>query len=396
MSSTKKVLCFFIFASLVFEISKFYSFTANYSSWQYSDWLINYEGGFVRRGFIGEILYLFHKLLFIDLDKIILFFVVSIYISISFFLFKSIQYIENNYENILIFLSPGFFIYPIMNSGVIGRKDILFIFCIAFFVFFEKKINNKYLFSSLIVSIIILCLSHAIFIFYSPYLIFLYILIKYNRNLKVKKLEFFLILITILILAFSIQHFSGSEFIIKEICLSAKEFVTKNCGITGQIFWLNTTLDYRISLHLNVFKGIFPNNLFVYFLSTILVFFFISVRLKNSKFDSVILNSKFITPLSIIILLFILTAPVYILGRDWGRYIYLSYSSSFFIYIFCLKEKILIFKKYNFLWLHGLNKISLVIFTFIFCFSWSFAFYDANSFKITLKKPIYSLLKKIR
>ena len=26
-----------------------------------------------------------------------------------------IEYIENNYENILIFLSPGFFIYPIMN-----------------------------------------------------------------------------------------------------------------------------------------------------------------------------------------------------------------------------------------------------------------------------------------
>ena len=64
MSSTKKVLFFLILATLVFEISKFYSFAENYSDWQYSDWLINYEGGFVRRGFIGEILYFFHKSLF--------------------------------------------------------------------------------------------------------------------------------------------------------------------------------------------------------------------------------------------------------------------------------------------------------------------------------------------
>jgi hypothetical protein len=131
-----------ILATLVFEISKFYSFAENYSDWQYSDWLINYEGGFVRRGFIGEILYFFHKSLFIDLDKLIFSFVILIYIFISFFLFKSIEYIENNYENILIFLSPGFFIYPIMNSEVIGRKEILFIFFIAFFFFFLNNINN--------------------------------------------------------------------------------------------------------------------------------------------------------------------------------------------------------------------------------------------------------------
>ena len=396
MSSTKKVLFFLILATLVFEISKFYSFTENYSSWQYSDWLINYEGGFVRRGFIGGILYFFHKSLFIDLDKLIFSFVILIYIFISFFLFKSIEYIENNYENILIFLSPGFFIYPIMNSEVIGRKEILFIFFIAFFVFFEKKINNKYLFSSLIISIIILCLSHAGFIFYSPYLIFLYILIKHNRNLKIKKLEIFSILLTILFLAISIQYFSGSEIIIEQICLSVKEFVSENCGKTDQIAWLDSKLDHRIFFHLSVFKEIFPNNLFIYFLSIILVFFFISIRLKNSKFNNMILNSKFITPFFIFILLFIFTFPVYILGRDWGRYIYISYSSTFFIYIFCLKEKILTFKKYNFLWIHKLNKISLVMFIILFCFSWTFPFYDAKSFKITLKKPIHSLLKKIK
>ena len=75
MISTRKILSFLILGTLVFEISRFYSFVENYSSWQYADWLINYEGGLVRRGFIGEILYLIHKLLLIDLDKIIFCFV---------------------------------------------------------------------------------------------------------------------------------------------------------------------------------------------------------------------------------------------------------------------------------------------------------------------------------
>ncbi len=265
-----------------------------------------------------------------------------------------------------------------------------------FLFFLKKKINNKYLFSYLFISIIILCLSHSGFIFYSPYLIFLYILIKHNRSLKIKKLEIFSILLTILFLVIFIQYFSGSEIIIEQICLSVKEFVSENCGKTDQIAWLDSNLDHRIFFHLYVFKEIFPNNLFIYFLSIILVFFFISIRLKNSKFNNMILNSKFITPFFIFILLFIFTFPVYILGRDWGRYIYISYSSTFFIYAFCLKEKILTFKKYNFLWIHKLNKISLVMFIILFCFSWTFPFYDAKSFKITLKKPIHSLLKKIK
>ena len=48
MSLTKKILCFFILISLVFEISRFYSFTIDHSTWEYGDWLINYQGGFVK------------------------------------------------------------------------------------------------------------------------------------------------------------------------------------------------------------------------------------------------------------------------------------------------------------------------------------------------------------
>ena len=60
------------------------------------------------------------------------------------------------------------------------------------------------------------------------------------------------------------------------------------------------------------------------------VFLWIGVPVLGLLFGD--LYAKF-NPLSILVLLFIFTSPVYYLGSDWGRYIFISYSGSFFLYI---------------------------------------------------------------
>ena len=65
---------------LTFHISEFpnkYTFT---------DWLINYEGGFVRRGLLGQIIFNLSKFLNFQIKFIMLFFQIAIY-SIYFFFF---------------------------------------------------------------------------------------------------------------------------------------------------------------------------------------------------------------------------------------------------------------------------------------------------------------------
>ena len=158
MTIKSRFLYLIILFCLVFQISKFYSFYTEYSAWQYVDWLINYQGGFVRRGLIGEFLFQIHNMINFDLDILIFSFVSFLYLIVSFFLIKTIKYLENSQLNTLIFLSPGFFLYPIMNSEVIGRKDILFLLIIAFFVFFEKRLNNRNLFIVLILLVFFLSL----------------------------------------------------------------------------------------------------------------------------------------------------------------------------------------------------------------------------------------------
>ena len=98
-----------LIVTLIFQISKFYTFYLEYSDWQYADWLINYQGGFIRRGFIGEILFKTQDFLSLELDILVFNFVTLLYLVLTIVLIKSVKYLENSKIDILIFLSPGFF-----------------------------------------------------------------------------------------------------------------------------------------------------------------------------------------------------------------------------------------------------------------------------------------------
>ena len=383
MTIKSRFLYLIILFCLVFQISKFYSFYTEYSAWQYVDWLINYQGGFVRRGLIGEFLFQIHNMINFDLDILIFSFVSFLYLIVSFFLIKTIKYLENSQLNTLIFLSPGFFLYPIMNSEVIGRKDILFLLVTAFFVFFEKRLNNKNLFVVLILLVFFLSLSHSIFLFYTPYLFFLFFLIKSVRKVKITFTEIIISLISLFIIFFLIYFNQGDELIVSEICNSVKNFVNSDCEIRGQMFWLGNNAESHISVQYVNF-----NHFLIYLLSIILVYFFIFIKFYNSKFKINNLNINKLNPALLLLILFLLTLPVYYLGSDWGRYIYLSFSGSFFIFIFCIKEKLFL-KNYEI----KFNKIFFILLVIIYSFSWTFPFYHAEQIKFTLKKPILEIVE---
>ncbi len=382
MTIKSKFLYLIILTSLVFQVSKFYSFYTEYSAWQYVDWIINYQGGFVRRGLIGEFLFQIHNFINLDLDILVFIFVSLLYLIISFFLIKTIKYLENSQLNTLIFLSPGFFLYPIMNSEVIGRKDILFFLVAAFFVFFEKKLNNKNLFVLLILLVFFLSLSHSIFLFYIPYLFFLFFLIKSIRKVKVSFAEIIIFSTSLFVIFFLIYFNQGDEFIVSEICKSAKNFVTSSCETHGQMFWLGNDAKSHISVQKIKF-----DHFLIYLFSLILVYLFIFIKFYNSKFKIEYLNINKLNPAFVLLILFLFTLPVYYLGSDWGRYISLSFSGSFFIFIFCVKEKLFL-KNYEI----NLNRIFFTLLVLFYSFSWTFPFYHAEQIKFTFKKPILKII----
>ncbi len=378
--------------ALIFQISKFYTFYLEYSDWQYADWLINYQGGFIRRGLIGELLFTIQNFLSLDLDILVLCFVILLYLVLTIVLIKSVRYLENSKIDTLIFLSPGFFLYPIMNSEIIGRKEIFLFVILGLFVFLEKYIKDRYLLGLTIFIVLVLSLTHTGLLFYSPYLLFLFFLIKVYRNKKTSFFEILIISISLLII-FSLIYFNqGSKDQVIEICNSIKNFVKDNCISRGQFLWLYSPMSDYINVKSRINLSI---NFVIYFSSLFFVFIFFSIKLYLSKFKSNnnLLNS--INPFIIFFLLFLCTLPIYIAGIDWGRYISMSYFSTFFIYIYLIKQKMIIFNSKKFFFERTFSKNIFFIFIFIYAFTWTFPFYGGNNFKFTLKKPLISIFKII-
>ena len=109
------------------------------------------------------------------------------------------------------------------------------------------KIHQNIILPLFLVVITILTLSHSAFIFYAPFFLILFILIKKNRNLEISATEIFIISLSFFLLVFLIYISNGSEIHIEKICASVKEFVSKNCGLTDQISWLNSSIDNYIN-----------------------------------------------------------------------------------------------------------------------------------------------------
>ena len=78
-----------------------------------SEWLINYQGGFVRRGLTGEFFFYFSKFLNLDLKFTILIFQIFIYLLYFLLIYKLIVGIYLNKFFILIFFSPVFLFFPL-------------------------------------------------------------------------------------------------------------------------------------------------------------------------------------------------------------------------------------------------------------------------------------------
>jgi len=384
-------IIFLISFAFLFQAGKFYTFYLEYSPWQYGDWLINYQGGFIRRGLIGELFYSIYKLTNIKLDLIIFTSVILFYLLFSLILIKSSRYFVKSKLDYLLFLSPGFFLYPVMNSEIIGRKDIILVLMVGIFVFFKDIFRKNLNYIIAILSIIFLTLSHSGFLFYSQYLIAIYFFSQIKINKKVENWKFAVYVVLILGLGILVNLFPGNETQVIKICNSVSSFSQDNCTNSGQIGWLiNNMSNY---LYEKIEFGLFTliNQFIIYLISFCFIFIFLFKKIENSKFIISFKNIKNLKPIKLFIILILISLPIFILGRDWGRYIYLSYSCSIFLYIFLLKNNLIVLNRLNTPKFFK-KKIIFLFFVFIYSFFWSVPFYDAKFFKFTLVKPIVNLI----
>lgn len=326
----------------------------------FTEWLINYQGGYVNRGFLGQITFYISNIFNIDLKFIILFFqgfIYTIYFVLFYFLISKIKV---NFFWILIIFSPILLSYPLIELMVLGRKDT---FVICLFIIFSM-INYKSLdslFFYFIVCFGISCFIHEITIFYIfHYFFIIYLYAKLIFKVKMNKLHILAILIFISFLLY-LNLYLDNFVVVEDIVNSYNyEIITVNAGAFSH---LKPTLNSVLLGTLGHIKFInILKYLLIIFLNSIPFLFF--VKIKNYE------QLKYFSSKNVFLIFFILSLPVYALVMDWGRVIYINYNFFIILLLFFFRFNFINLKDFNIKLKKLTNKSKIVILIFI-CFIFS-------------------------
>ena len=381
--------CVFI-VSFITVASNFYKWVSKKSFYEYSDWLINYQGGLARRGFIGEIFFQIHNNLNLNLSYVVFFFVIVFYIIFFYLLYKKTTSIKLNFLNTLIIFSPLSFIYLAFNQTMAGRKEILFFSLVAIFFSFFKNLKFHQIKYWIIGISIVAGLTHAGFLFYIPYLILFFVFFHSTKT----KLEIFLQIFPIgvfYVFIFGILMFSTtiSKPDINLICDSISLYVNKcpedtylsfvNNYSNKEVFFI--TMGYVFNFNYLIK---YPIYFIVSFAPLYLGFKNLKNLDKNFKIKKLIFYLMFCT---------LCTIPAFLFGADYGRYIHWQYIIILFIYLHCLSSRKIFQNNINFFFDKKIKKYILFLIVFFYGFFWTVPHSGPANIKfLSIYKKIFSTL----
>jgi len=381
IKNNKILLTYFLYLILGFIFFLTFHLNEFPIKYTFTDWLINYEGGFVRRGLLGQIVFELSKLLNIQIKFLILIFQISIYLIYFLLFFLLLSKRETNFFWLLIIFSPISFLYPMAELEALGRKDI---FVITSFLIFS--IINYRSFSSLLFSFIFIftlsCLIHEITFFYIFHYLFVFYVknkIFINQKLNIKHyLVSFLSLGVLLYLNLYLHNF----VIIEDIVNSYNyENLT---ALSGSFSHISPTID---SVFFKTFSKINIVTIarygFLILISTIPFIYFIKIK---SDYENKYFNFQ-----NIFISNILLSIPLYLLIFDWGRVIYINYNFFIIIIIFIFNSN-LINTKYLQKKLEVISKPIKILFFIFICLSFSPKLLITDDLG---SKPLYKSATKI-
>ena len=336
-----------------------------------SEWIINYEGGFTRRGFTGQIVILLSRLFESDLRWTIFLsqsFFCTTYFFLLWHLFKDLK--TNRIINLSIF-TPIFILYPIAEIEVLARKEIIVFTLFLIYILFPSHHWLKNILLILFSFFSILIWEPTLFFF--P-LIFLYLIIE-NKIDKVdlKLVKFILLMSPGVLLALYIiaNPLSDNQW---EVMVSVlNDEFNQRCYMSCELLNTKSTLIQQFQQGNSDYYSF--EVIFRYSLIIIIGFYPLALLLKNSVIRSknliILRNFKnLLIPLCIAIFPVIL---LFVMGYDWGRWVNISYVISALIY-FSLMNNDKISLNINSLKKNFLYKLKgkvFVIFFIIFCFGWN-------------------------
>ena len=345
-----------------------------------SEWIINYQGGLTRRGFLGEICFHVAKLFNTELRFVIFIFQSSFFVFLLILNFYFFKKIKHNILTVFAIFTPIFILYPVAEIEVLARKEIfLYAYFLGVIYLCDIKNNyNRYLDKYILFVTPIVCLIYEQVALFFPFVV---ACLVFHKKIKTFKLFFKTLLLfvpALLIVAYFFifpLSLDNHEIMKQSLMINFNE----NCYMSCHLLRVNDLdkLGYIVSSNF----GDIPFNtiilwIFRYFMIFLIGFFplfFLSAHSKikdNNFFSTFKLNN-------VLALMFFLYLPIiiiFIVGADWGRWIGMLISFATYFYFFLYKNNYvdvdfeMMSKRLAFFE----NKKILVIIVFIiFAFGWN-------------------------
>ena len=366
---------FFIYLSLLFLFGIFWLYikhsVGNDST--ISEWIINYQGGFIKRGLIGEICFQIAIHFDLSLRFVIFLFQSLIY---SIFLILIYRFFRNIPTNLIIILSiftPIFLLYPVAEIEVLARKET-FIF-IGFLLFlnisnFNYSSNLPLFYVFFVLPII--CLIWEPVVFFFPFIASVLIIrLRHNQiTALLSKITISFIPALIVAMIIATNPITPENHLIMESSL--KENFGEDCYMACGMLLSRSSI---ISQFVQNFESVTFDGLIRYPLIILIGFAPIFLLSFNSKLKKEILFFKHFKNLLHPILL--LLTPAFFLFTmmgDWGRIVNISYTFTALFYFYLLQNNLIkinlgkITKKISFIQ----NKKPLLVICFVlYAFGWT-------------------------
>ena len=335
-----------------------------------SEWLINYEGGFTKRGLIGQIAIELSRYFQTSLRWMI-FLMQSFTVTIYFILlFNLLKYLQFERVIILSIFTPIFILYPVAEIEVLARKEIIVFTLFLTYLFIPRNSSFKTFSFSIFLSLAILIWEPIVFFF--P-LIFLFEIIE-------AKIENFDKKLTKLILSFFPSFFIALLIIFDPITKEQHEIMAlllKN--EFGESCYMSCGRLITVSSITQQFQGQMERyslEVFIRYSLIILIGFFpLFILFKNSqlKNKNLFLFKNFNNPINTFYLGIFPVSVLFAMGFDWGRWVNIFYVILVLIYFQLLIKKHLILdlEKLRENFIYKIKSKVFVILFILFCFGWN-------------------------
>jgi hypothetical protein len=170
--------------------------------WILGDWLINYDGGFVRRGLTGTVILWFSNMTSFSPLRIANTLQIALYFltALIFFVLVSRRTLELWF--ILFIFSPATFLFPLLDRGGTGHKEILYFVLLAAWCLYLDRREKFSLKAGLAFTLLtaLLILSHEGMVFFISFFPAAYILFKRMKGQRLFAGQAFVIPVAALVI----------------------------------------------------------------------------------------------------------------------------------------------------------------------------------------------------